>query len=69
MKKILPLRLLVSVVAARAVSVVGDFTLTPDYSTTEAASVVAGNLRLVPGTYTARVTGVGEVLVEVYFVD
>ena len=53
MKKILPLFLLVSVIAARAVSVVGDFTPPPDYSTTEPVAVVAGNLRLVPGTYTA----------------
>ncbi len=53
MKKLLPLLLLVSVVAARAVSVVGNFSPAPGYSTTEAVTIVAGDLRLVPGTYTA----------------
>lgn len=53
MKKLLPLLFLVSVVVARAVNVVGNFSPAPGYSTTEAVTVVAGDLRLVPGTYTA----------------
>jgi hypothetical protein len=53
MKKILPLGLLVSVVAAPSVSVVGDFTPPPDYTTRESVVVVAGNRRVVPGTQTA----------------
>ena len=53
MNKLLPLLFLVIVSAARAVSVVGDFTPAPGYSTTEPVTVAAGSLRLVPGTYTA----------------
>lgn len=53
MKKILPLLFLVSAIAVRAVSVVGNFSPAPGYVTTEDVSIVAGDLRLAPGTYTA----------------
>ncbi len=53
MNKLLPLLFLVIVSAARAVSVVGDFTPAPGYTTTEPVTIAAGSLRLVPGTYTA----------------